>query len=46
LKARFGKVPKNITESVMSYSDKIAIESLTVSAATCKTLKEFAAGLK
>jgi flagellar biosynthesis/type III secretory pathway protein FliH len=46
LQARFGKVPQSIVKAVNSYSDLIALESLTVLAATCNSLNEFKEGLK
>ncbi|MDR0520442.1 MAG: hypothetical protein LBH00_01165, partial [Planctomycetaceae bacterium] len=46
LQARFGKVPQKIVHAVNACSDTSDLDVLTVSAATCKTLKEFAAGLK
>jgi hypothetical protein len=46
LQARFGKVPQGIVKTVNSYSDLIALESLTVLAATCDSLNEFKEGLK
>jgi hypothetical protein len=45
LKARFGRIPQGIVKTVNSYNDLIALESLTVQAATCKTLDEFKEGL-
>jgi hypothetical protein len=42
LQARFGKVPKRIEKAVRQMNDPIALESRTVDAATCQSLKEFA----
>ncbi|MDR2439326.1 MAG: Rpn family recombination-promoting nuclease/putative transposase [Planctomycetaceae bacterium] len=41
LNARFKKVPRSISRAVSSYKDSIALKSLLVQAATCKTLDEF-----
>ncbi|MDR2705462.1 MAG: hypothetical protein LBC02_06760 [Planctomycetaceae bacterium] len=46
LEARFGEVPKNIVKSINSYSNPNVLESWAKQAATCKSLKEFAAALK
>ena len=45
LGARFGKVPQQIAKSVNSYTDHVALESLTVLAAKCKSLDEFKEGM-
>jgi hypothetical protein len=45
LGARFGEVPQQIAKSVNSYTDHIALESLTVLAAKCKSLDEFNEGV-
>ncbi|MDR3182845.1 MAG: hypothetical protein LBT89_08015 [Planctomycetaceae bacterium] len=44
--SKIGKVPQGIVKTVNSYSDLIALESLTVLAATCDSLNEFKEGLK
>ncbi|MDR2344875.1 MAG: hypothetical protein LBE18_02415, partial [Planctomycetaceae bacterium] len=41
LHARFKKVPPPISRAVSSYRDSIALKSLLIQAATCKTLDEF-----
>jgi len=41
LDARFGKVPKVISNAVNSYSDLTALQSLSVFAKTCASLDEF-----
>jgi len=46
LKARFGKVPKSISDAVNSYSDLTALQSLSSLAGTCKSLDEFKDGLR
>ena len=46
LEGRFGKVPKMIRNSVNSYSDLTALQSLSVLAGSCKTLDEFKDGLR
>jgi hypothetical protein len=46
LGARFGKVPKTISNTVSSYSDLTALKSLSVLAGTCDSLDEFAEGLR
>ena len=46
LKARFGKVPKAISDTVNSYSDLTALTSLVVFAGSCKSLDEFKEGLR
>ena len=46
LEGRFGKVPKTIRNSVNSYSDLTALQSLSVLAGSCKTLDEFKDGLR
>ena len=45
LHTRFGRVPQQIAKSVNSYTDRIALESLTVLAAKCKSLDEFKEGV-
>ena len=42
LRDRFGKVPKHIERSVNQMNDPIALKSLAVRTASCKTLAEFA----
>ena len=46
LDARFGKVPQTINDTVNSYRDLTALQSLSILAGTCKTLDEFADGLR
>ncbi|MDR1535623.1 MAG: Rpn family recombination-promoting nuclease/putative transposase [Planctomycetota bacterium] len=46
LGARFGFVPADIREAVESRSDPLALEPLTVHAATCKNIMEFRVGLR
>jgi hypothetical protein len=46
LEGRFGKVPKSISDTVKSYSDITALQSLSVLAGSCKTLGEFKDGLR
>jgi predicted transposase/invertase (TIGR01784 family) len=46
LKGRFGKVPKSIINTVQSYSDLTALQSLSVLAGSCESLDEFAEGLR
>jgi hypothetical protein len=46
LKGRFGKVPKTIRNTVNSYSDLTALQSLSVLAGSCKSLDEFEDGLR
>jgi len=46
LQKRFNKVPQNITDSLGQRTDVVALESLVVLAATCKSLDEFAEALK
>jgi hypothetical protein len=46
LGARFGFVPADIQEAVESRSDPLALEALTVRAATCKNIMEFRDGLR
>jgi hypothetical protein len=46
LKARFHQLPQPVVKTINSYSDPKTLESLTVLAATCRTLDEFKAGLK
>jgi hypothetical protein len=41
LNNRFKKVPDSILQSLNLYTDSIALDSLAVSAADCKTLEEF-----
>jgi len=41
LRGRFGKVPKNIEKAINQMNDPIALESLAVRTANCKTLAEF-----
>jgi hypothetical protein len=41
LEVRFGKVPKAISNTVNSYSDLTALQSLSVFAKTCASLDEF-----
>ena len=41
LEGRFGKVPKTIRDTVNSYNDLTALQSLSVSAGSCKSLDEF-----
>jgi hypothetical protein len=41
LNKRFKKVPKSIVESVNSYTDSIALDSLAELALDCETLAEF-----
>jgi predicted transposase YdaD len=43
---RFGKVPKSISNTVNSYSDLTALQSLSVLAGSCESLDEFADGLR
>jgi hypothetical protein len=45
LRGRFGKVPKTIERAINQMNDPIALESLAVRTANCKTLDEFAAEL-
>jgi hypothetical protein len=45
LEDRFGKIPSEIIDLVNSYSDQIALKSIAVRAASCKTLDEFKEGL-
>jgi predicted transposase YdaD len=45
LTARFGNVPKAISDVVNSYNDLTALTSLVVLASTCKSLDEFKDGL-
>jgi hypothetical protein len=45
LRDRFGKVPKHIERAVNQMNDPIALKSLAVRTASCKTLDEFAAEL-
>jgi hypothetical protein len=46
LKGRFGSVPKSISDTVNDYSDLVALQSLSVLAGSCKSLDEFADGLR
>jgi hypothetical protein len=46
LTGRFGKVPKSISDTVKSYSDLTALQSLSVLAGSCESLDEFADGLR
>ncbi|GHT31599.1 hypothetical protein FACS1894214_3060 [Planctomycetales bacterium] len=41
LQSRFKTVPKNVQNSIRSYTDLTALRSLLVSAATCQTINEF-----
>jgi len=41
LRERFGKVPKNIERAINQMNDPIALKSLAVRTASCKTLDEF-----
>jgi hypothetical protein len=41
LQSRFKTVPKNVQNSIRSYTDLTALRSLLVSAATCQTMNEF-----
>ena len=41
LRARFGKVPAEISRKVREMSDSVAFQSLAVTAAICASLKEF-----
>jgi hypothetical protein len=45
LRGKFGKVPKNIEKAINQMNDPIALKSLAVRTASCKTLNEFAAEL-
>jgi len=42
LREKFGKVPKNIERAINQMNDPIALKSLAVRTANCKTLDEFA----
>jgi len=42
LRTRFGKVPKHIERGINQMNDPIALKSLAVRTANCKTLEEFA----
>ncbi|MDR0336470.1 MAG: Rpn family recombination-promoting nuclease/putative transposase [Planctomycetaceae bacterium] len=42
LRKRFTKVPTKIETTIQQMNDPIALESLVIDAATCRTLKEFA----
>ena len=46
LEDRFDNLPSTIRDRVNSYSDVIALKSLVVLASTCKSLDEFADGLR
>jgi hypothetical protein len=46
LRARFKKVSKQIETGIRNMSDPIALESLNVHAATCKSLEEFTEALR
>jgi len=46
LRAKFGKVPKGIEQTIRQMSDPVALESLAVHAAHSKTLDEFSEALK
>lgn len=46
LQARFKQVPKEIADRVMATTDLVALESLTITAATCENLDEFQKALK
>jgi hypothetical protein len=39
--ARFQSVPKTIQDSIKSYTDLIALDSLLEAAATCENIKDF-----
>jgi len=41
LRERFGKVPKHIERTINQMNDPIALKSLAVRTANCKTLAEF-----
>jgi len=45
IRERFGKVPKSIEKAINQMNDPIALKSLAVRTANCKTLDEFAAEL-
>ncbi|MDR2755271.1 MAG: Rpn family recombination-promoting nuclease/putative transposase [Planctomycetaceae bacterium] len=45
LSDRFGKVPKNIVDSLNQRTDLIALKSLVIHAVSCSSLDEFAADL-
>jgi len=45
IREKFGKVPKNIERAINQMNDPIALKSLAVRTASCKTLGEFAAEL-
>jgi hypothetical protein len=45
IRERFGKVPKSIERAVNQMNDPIALKSLAVRSASCKTLAEFEAEL-
>ena len=42
LREKFGKVPKHIERAINQMNDPIALKSLAVRTASCKTLDEFA----
>ena len=46
LKTRFGKIPKTISDTVNSYSDLTALQSLSAHAWACQSLDEFEDGLR
>jgi predicted transposase YdaD len=46
LRKRFTKVPKRIEIAIQKMNDPIALESLNVHAATCRTLDEFVTDLR
>jgi hypothetical protein len=41
LRTRFQTVPKTIQDSIKSYTDLIALDSLLVAAVTCESIKDF-----
>ena len=41
LRGKFGKVPKHIERAINQMNDPIALKSLAVRTANCKTLAEF-----
>ena len=45
IRERFGKVPKSIEKAINQMNDPIALKSLAVRTANCKTLDEFAGEL-
>ena len=46
LRTRFGRVPKDMEQTILAMSDSIALESLHVQAIQSNTLDEFAEGLR